>query len=243
MTPVEHQRREDGGVSRLAFEQKDERPDHPGDRASFTFGTLHMKRTGQLLLLCLTVFLAVPAPASETGNYRLAGTINAGDRGWLAVLELADGEQYVLSKGERFPGGEVLDIGDKWLRLQSGQGELTLSLEGGMPGIAGGAPPPGPMMLEISESLKAGLDELGASAGEEDDLARGISELLEIPATGRVATVDDQPASSAKHTLQLLRRSLVAGTPVRIEVSGVEGTHSVYLMPAPPPEDAGSVLR
>jgi len=201
-----------------------------------------MIRTGQLLLLCLTAFLAAPAAASETGNYRLAGTINAGDRGWLAVLELADGEQYVLSKGEIFPGGEVLDIGDKWLRLQSGQGELTLSLEGGAPGLAGGAPPPGPMMLEMSESLKAGLDELGAIA-EEDDLARGISDLLEIPATGRVAAVDDQPANSAKHSLHLLRRSLVAGTPVRIEVSGVEGIHSVYLMPAPPPADASSVLR
>ena len=200
-----------------------------------------MNWTGQLLLLCLTAFFATPAQASEA-DYRLAGTINAGERGWLAVLEL-DGEQYLLSKGEAFPGGEVLEIGDKWLRLTNQQGELTLSLEGGAPGSAGGEPPPELMMLEISESLKADLDELGVSAEADEDIARGISELLQIPGTGRVAAINDRPVSSAKHSLQLLRRSFVAGAPVRIEVSGVEGLHSVYLMPAPPPSAAGSALR
>jgi len=201
-----------------------------------------MKPTLQLLLLCFAAFLAAPALADETGDYRLAGTINAGERGWLAVLEVADGEQYVLSKGEIFPGGEVLEIGDKWLRLKGPQGEVILSLEGGAPGMAGGAPPPELLMLEISESLKAQLNDLGASAKSEDELTRGISELLQIPAAGRVASVDDQPVNSAKHSLQLLQRSFVAGSPVRIEVSGIEGLHSVYLMPAPP-ADAGSAMR
>ena len=203
------------------------------------FNTLARDMTSirQFGLLLLGVLFAVVSLADEPNGYRLSGTINAGEKGWFAVLELPDGEQLLLNKGDSIPGGQVLDIGDAWLTLRDAQGELTLGLESGEREAAFGELPSPFINLQASESLRDALNELGQTANDEQQLALGISELLKISAKGRVASIDDSPVSSAKHSLALLKRSLSADHPVRIAVTGIEGFDAVYLTPAPLPDD------
>ena len=192
-------------------------------------------QSGVFFLLALFTLVSI---ADEPDEYRLAGTVNAGEKGWLAVLELPGGEQLLLNKGDKIPGGQVVDIGDAWMTLRDTQGELTLSLESGERAAAFGELPSPFINLEASESLSDALNALGRTAKDEEELAAGISELLSISGKGRIASIDDLPVSSAKHSLQLLKQSLSADHPVRIAVSGIEGFDAVYLNPAPPPDDA-----
>jgi len=193
-----------------------------------------IKKSGLSVLFALFALVSI---ADESNEYRLAGTINTGEKGWLAVLELPDGEQLLLNKGDTIPGGQVLDIGDAWLTLRDAQGELTLGLESGERAGAFGELPSPFINLQASEPLRDALDTLGQTAKDEEQLAIGISELLNISGKGRIASIDDLPVTSAKHSLQLLKKSLSADHAVRIAVSGIEGFDAVYLTPAPPPDD------
>ena len=175
--------------------------------------------------------------AGEPDDYRLAGTIDAGERGWLAVLELPGGEQRLLNKGDTIPGGEILDIGSDWIRLRGDQGELTLSLEFDERDVAFGELPSPIISLQVSNSLRDALNALDQTARNEEQLAVGISEILNISEKGQITSIDDLPVSSVKHSLHLLKKSLVSDHPVRIAVSGIEGFDAVYLTPAPPPEN------
>jgi len=192
----------------------------------------------QFGLLLLGALFAVVSLADEPNEYRLAGTIDAGEKGWLAVLELPDGEQLLLNKGDNIPGGQVLDIGDAWLTLRDAQGELTLGLESGERDAAFGELPSPFINLQASKPLREALDTLDQTVKDEEQLAIGISELLNISGKGRIASIDDLPVTSAKHSLQLLKKSLSADHPVRIAVTGIEGFDAVYLTPVPPPDDA-----
>ena len=134
------------------------------------------------------------------------------------------------------PGGEILDIGSEWIKLRDEHGEQTLRLEGDTSYVVTGEPMPMLITLEASASLRETLNKLDGSKSKEQRLAADISKLLQIPEEGQIASINDRPASSVKQSLQLLKQSLVANHPVRIEVSGVEGFDAVYLMPAQPPQ-------
>lgn len=195
----------------------------------------HIKQFGILFFFALYAWSSM---ADEADEYRLAGTIDAGEKGWLAVLELPDGEQRLLNKGDTIPGGEILDIGKGWITLRDQQGELALSLESSGSHAAFGEVPPEFVNLQASESLRKELDTLGQSTQKEERLAAGISKLLQIPEKGKITSIDDLPVRSANHSLLLLKKTLVADHPVRIAVSGVDGFDAVYLMPAPPADNS-----
>lgn len=196
-----------------------------------------MNRITQLGLLFFLATSSGSSVAGETNDYRLAGTVDSGVRGWLAVLELPGGEQRLLKQGDAIPGGEILDIGDEWIKLSDWDGEQTLRLEGDVSYVVTDEPMPMLITLEASASLRETLNQLDGSKNKEQKLAADISKLLQIPEEGQIASINDRPASSVKHGLQLLKQSLVANHPVRIEVSGVEGFDAVYLMPAQPPNN------
>lgn len=200
-----------------------------------------MKWVIQIGLVCFAIVAVVVSSASEPDRYRLAGTIDTGDRGWLAILELSDGEQLMVGTGDSIPGGEVLAVGDKWLRLLDQDGEVVLSLEGGDARARIANDGPEFVNLNVSEDLRRGLDELARSDKTNEQLARDINRLLQIPTRGRIESINDHPVSDAKRGLQLLRASILDSNVMRIEVGGVEGFEAVYLMPEP--DEAASAIQ
>lgn len=195
-------------------------------------------RQGGLVTAVAAVLVMSAHASSPDPAYRLAGTLDAGPRGWLAVLEMPNGEQQLLKKGDSINGAQVIDIGDEQVKLRRDGEVLILSLEGGESDLSYGDLPPEFFNLEASDALRATLDELGRTAKSDEQLATRIRDLLQIPGDGRIATIDDQPVTSVKHGVKLLKQSMIADHPVRVAVTGVEGFDAVYVMPqAPPIED------
>lgn len=186
-------------------------------------------RQGGLVTAVAAVLVMSAHASSPDPAYRLAGTLDAEERGWIAFLENREGEQEIVRAGDSLPGAEVLEIGADRVVLQTNSGRLVLTMAG-EEHVASRVDSPTAMITADAE-IRKNLETLLSAGLEDEEQEMKLWELLQLPPSAEILAVDDHQSDSASQAAKLLVNSLDSGSPVRVAVGGIEGFDAVYLMP------------
>jgi len=196
----------------------------------------------RMALLAFVITLTAAAGAQDWDAYRVAGTLTSSAGQRMAIVELPDDESLLVAEGDELDGGEVVEIGERFVRLRFVDTDLLLPLSGGpaeaVPSLAlGGAAPDDPHARRVpTTQLLIALDQLGeslerqrtpqpgAAAQADDDrapqmeLADRLRGLLDLPAGAGISNINGQAFASVAEGLGMVERLLSEGELVRFEL-------------------------
>jgi hypothetical protein len=203
---------------------------------------------------------ALAGPADS--GYRLAGVIETGGDGSVAIIEVPSGGQVLIHEGSAIDGGTVTELSRRGVRIVFPDHIVQLTLSGqpraALQSVAAAAraprrvatrsrpPPPGGVQEIVSRPLTRNLSRTVtrdfivngvAGAPSNTDAKRyvdaEIALALDLPSDSRVVAVNDQTASSPDQIVSQLQQALINGSAI-VTIDTPQGEQRVYLLPAPP---------
>ena len=186
----------------------------------------------------LLALLVRPALAEEP-TYRLSGI--AGPAEALKMLiEMPDGSQQWLGRGDRLGDGEILEIASDHVRLRFADGERTIRPTFGRPfgllGSAGsrsgqaGAAAVKVEMRQLTKQTLAVLERL-ATQTSSGGLVANINSVLQVPPESRIYMIDGVDVPSHRVALNTVIEALETRGLAHLWITGASGDGEVYLVP------------
>ena len=182
--------------------------------------------------------LAGQSALAEEATYRLSGIAGPADD-LKMLIELPDGTQRWLARGDRLGDGEILEIAHDRVRLRLPDGERVIRPTFGRPfsllGGAGASEQGGGAALEvgtrrITEDRLSKLVQL-ATRTSSGGLGANINKILKLPPDSRIHTISGFEITSERAALTEILEALGKKlTPHLLYMSGA-GDGEVYLLP------------
>jgi hypothetical protein len=188
-----------------------------------------------------------PASLAQATDYRVSGVVFGSSGRSLAIVERAAQDSVLLGVGDSLDEGEVLEIGERFVRVRFEHEDLLLPLSGGpaqtvssessslvirdasAPGIHG----------VLTHRLLGELEQIRDSLDNRDDSTRDpqlalteqIRDLIGLPAGAVIKNINGESFASVAEGISLLEMPLHEQTLIRLELEGGEYYEPLYLQP------------
>jgi len=195
------------------------------------------------ILLC--IFISSAYRVVTAADFpRVSGIVGQEGAWVLAIVETGAGECKVISRGESFGHGVVLDITSQGIKVHYPDRDEFLPLQGGSFITTGeadyrlNAATPRTTSHTISrDEVVAALAQAKVKLASEKN--RSVNEIIGLPLSARISSVNFRSTSTQQEAAQIVREELEKGNIPRINVTGVPGLTEIYLVPdtpfVPPP--------
>jgi hypothetical protein len=205
--------------------------------------------------LTLSALAVAGAPAM---SYRLAGIVEAGGAGSIALIELPDGRQRLFRSGDALGEGRIREITAVGVRIELAEEDLILRLRGNPRLLAKAgveeqrhgegaqsdddeaAPDEEPSVrsqkLAVADAARmltvvrrASSPHPGTPPPSDASLHEQLAAMLEMPAEARITAVDDIRAQSAQDAIETLASRLETNGSARLTVSGAGPVETIVV--------------
>jgi hypothetical protein len=188
---------------------------------------------GNRLLFATLALLACGVLGADQLEYRVAATFVTKGGQRLTLVEGRDGRQTLLRQGDELAGGTIVEIAERYIRVDDGARQWIVPLEGGFAAALVQPPDdaaPRVRAVELGEALR---EKIGMIAADEAG-APALADLLELSAGASVRQVgmEGSPVTDDLAAAQAIMAAIAEGRVPQLFIDSDLGPLEVYLLPA-----------
>ena len=208
-----------------------------------------MQHTYRYIAVYLLLVLFSTSSLADVERFRIAGIITFGTTDWRAIVELPDGEQQLVTMGQKIGDATVVDISQEGVTLQFPGGKKLMQLsQGDYVTVLDEAQ----AMSEMPTRHR--INDAGIVASDFSKViekrltpellerVRGLEDLDRLPVSARIVSysylgepeIDQMPIDSLEMGIDVLQDAIVTGKELRVTVQGDESLTNFYVMPRHP---------